>query len=58
MLPSNIQHIIPLLAAFSVCQVPIKFGADTKLAEAGFHAYNAATYNFNVEACILGFTMF
>lgn len=57
MLPSNIQHILPLLAAFTVCQVPIKFRADTKLAEAGLHAYNAATYNFNVEACIFGFTL-
>lgn len=57
MLASNIQHILPLLAAFTVCQVPIKFRADTKLAETGLHAYNAATYNFNVEACILGFTL-
>lgn len=57
MLPSNIQHILPLLAAFTVCQVPIKFRADTKLAEAGLHAYNAATYHLNAEACILGFAM-
>ena len=53
MLPSNTQHTLPPLAAFAVCQVPIKFRADTKLAEAGLHAYNAATYNFNVQACIL-----
>ncbi len=58
MLPSNIQHILPLLAAFTVCQVPIKFRANTKLAEAGLHAYNAAAYNSNVEGCIFGFTLF
>lgn len=52
MLPSNIQHILPPSCAFSVRQVPIKFGADTKLAEAGLHAYNAATDNFNVEASV------
>lgn len=51
MLPLNMQHILPLLAAFTVCQVPIKFRADTKLAKNGLHAYNAAAYNFNVEAC-------
>lgn len=58
MLPSNMQHIIPLLAAFSVCQVPIKFRADTKLTEAGLCAYNAAAYNFIMEACIFGFSVF
>lgn len=58
MLPSNTQHILPPLAAFAVCQVPVKFRADTKLAVAGLHAYNAATYNFNVQACILHFTLF
>lgn len=57
MLPSNIQHALPLLAAFTVCQVPIKFSADTKLAEACLHAYNSPTYNFNMVACIFGFIM-
>lgn len=57
MLPSNIQNIIPLLAAFTVCRVAIKFRPDTKLGVAGLYAYNAATYNFNVETWFLDFTM-
>lgn len=57
MLPSNIQHILLLLAAFTVCQVPITFRTDTKLAEAGLHSYNPAAYNSNVETCILGLPM-
>lgn len=37
--------------------LPIKFRVDTKLADTGLHAYNAATYNFNVGGFILGFTL-
>lgn len=37
--------------------LPIKFRADTKLVETGLHAYNGATYTFNVEDCVLAFTL-
>lgn len=37
--------------------MPIKFRADSKLAKAGLHAYYTATYNFNVEACIFGYSV-